>query len=199
MSDIRKLSKKGVYETDKEKVGNLYNLRKEKGLTQDELCSALGITRTAYNSWENGSSKIKSDVLELLADYYHVSIDYLLGRSDCRSVENDYIKKITGLNELAIKKLYEWRHKTETEKLGWILSQIIINSHFFNVLEKITALYYDHILQILEVYYQEETTPHIISNSDNLDMEIDVCLFNASHNFMETLNDILFRKQFLKD
>lgn len=116
MSQNRKLLKKGVYETDKEKIGNLYNLRKEKGLTQDELCSALGITRTAYNSWENGSSKIKSDVLIMLADYYNVSIDYLLGRTACREIDNAYIREKTGLDENSIKTLSEWNSADDRRK-----------------------------------------------------------------------------------
>ena len=64
--------------------GRLRELRKEKKLKQRELAAFLDITEVHYRRVEAG--KINSPTLTLcaLADYYGVTTDYLLGRSDQR-------------------------------------------------------------------------------------------------------------------
>ena len=65
------------------KFGNfLCMLREKKGMTQAEIANMLGVTTAAVSKWENGSSKPRVDVLIKLANYYNVSIDYLLSRTD---------------------------------------------------------------------------------------------------------------------
>ncbi len=62
----------------------LKELRKEKGITQIEIAEFLGYTETHYQQVEYGHVNIPSLTLETLADYFEVSTDYLLGRSDDR-------------------------------------------------------------------------------------------------------------------
>lgn len=57
----------------------LRELREARNLSQDEIARSLGIDRTTYVKYENGGS-IKRN-LPKLADFFHVSTDYLLGRS----------------------------------------------------------------------------------------------------------------------
>lgn len=59
-------------------------LRKEKGLTQDELAQKLGISKSSVAMWETGQRLPSPDVYELIADYFNVDIDYLYGRTDIR-------------------------------------------------------------------------------------------------------------------
>ena len=59
------------------------NLRKAAELTQRELAQRLYCTQVCYSHYENGKRDIPTTTLEMLADLYAVSIDYLLGRTDC--------------------------------------------------------------------------------------------------------------------
>lgn len=60
-------------------MNKLRELRKAKGLTQQELAEAIGITRRGFQKWENGESQIKSNNAQQLADYFGVNVGYLLG------------------------------------------------------------------------------------------------------------------------
>lgn len=60
-------------------MNRLKELRKEKGLTQQELADIMGVTRRGYQKWEKGESTMKSDKAQQLADYFDVSVGYLLG------------------------------------------------------------------------------------------------------------------------
>ena len=64
--------------------GRLRELRKEKKLKQRELAALLGITEVHYRRVEAGKINIPTLTLCTLADYYGVTTDYLLGRSDQR-------------------------------------------------------------------------------------------------------------------
>ena len=64
-----------------ESIGSIImRLRKEHGMTQDQLANALGITFQAVSKWENGVSSPDISTLPLLADLFGVSVDQLLGR-----------------------------------------------------------------------------------------------------------------------
>lgn len=60
----------------------LKELRKENNLTQKELADYLNIKQNTYSQYENGQRQVPIEVLLRLADYYKVSVDCLLGRSD---------------------------------------------------------------------------------------------------------------------
>lgn len=63
-------------------------LRKKKGLLQKDIAEYLGISRTTYVKWENGLHEPAFNEIEKLADYFNVSVDYLLGRSDIPNAAN---------------------------------------------------------------------------------------------------------------
>ena len=48
-------------------------------MTQQELSEAIGVTRRGFQKWENGESQIKTNKASQLADYFGVSVGYLLG------------------------------------------------------------------------------------------------------------------------
>lgn len=60
----------------------LKKCRKDKGATQKEVANYLGIKERSYQNYEYGNSEAPYDTLVKLADYFDVSIDYLLGRTD---------------------------------------------------------------------------------------------------------------------
>ena len=65
------------------KIGEqLKTLRKKKSVTQKNIAEAVHITEVSYQRYEYGTVRPSLDVLIALADYFDVSLDYLVGRSD---------------------------------------------------------------------------------------------------------------------
>lgn len=60
-------------------MNKLKELRKEKKLTQEELASEIGVSKITILRWENEERSIKPDKAQVLADYFGVSVGYLLG------------------------------------------------------------------------------------------------------------------------
>ena len=65
-------------------MNRLKELRKEKGLTQEELSNEIGTTKLTISNWENEKHSIGSEKAKLLADLFNVSVGYLLGHSEYR-------------------------------------------------------------------------------------------------------------------
>lgn len=61
----------------------LKELRKQAGMTQEELSKEIGVIRKTVSNWERGFSRISPEYAERLAKYFQVSVGYLL------SVSND--------------------------------------------------------------------------------------------------------------
>lgn len=60
---------------------NIRNLREDHDKKQQELADYLHIQQTTYSKYELGKINIPVEIFIKLADYYNVSVDYLLGRS----------------------------------------------------------------------------------------------------------------------
>ena len=58
----------------------LRDLREDKDMKQKEIAAILGIDQRVYSTYETGKRDIPLHHLVALADFYHVSTDYLLGR-----------------------------------------------------------------------------------------------------------------------
>ncbi len=56
----------------------LFDLRRQAGLSQEELANLVGVTRQAVQKWEAGTSRPDMDNLVSLADYFKVSLDFLV-------------------------------------------------------------------------------------------------------------------------
>lgn len=74
---------------------NIRNLRKKHDKIQIELAMYLNVRQTTYSKYELGKIQIPIDILMKLADFYDVSLDYLVGRStnDCSFKEHTQTKK----------------------------------------------------------------------------------------------------------
>jgi len=57
-------------------------LLKEKNVNCSQLCKVLAIPESTLSNWKNGNRTIQIDNLVLIADFFEVSTDYLLGRED---------------------------------------------------------------------------------------------------------------------
>ena len=59
----------------------LKSLREEKNLTLEQVANCVGTTKVSIGRYEKDEREPKSEMLNLLADFFHVSVDYLLGRT----------------------------------------------------------------------------------------------------------------------
>ena len=64
------------------KFENIRNLRIDNGYTQKQIAQQLGISQNTYSQYEVGILNYPVDALLILADFYGVSVDYLLGRTN---------------------------------------------------------------------------------------------------------------------
>ena len=69
---------------------NIRSLRIDNGYTQQQIADYLNVKQNTYSQYEVGTLNYSVNTLMKLADFYHVSVDYLLGRTD---VKKPYPKK----------------------------------------------------------------------------------------------------------
>ena len=65
-------------------------LRKKKKLTQEELASVIGVERSTIGKYETGV-RPSTEILSILADYFGVTVDYLIGRSTLETAEHSLV------------------------------------------------------------------------------------------------------------
>lgn len=66
-------------------VNRLRDLREDRDLKQKDLAEVLQVHQTTYSDYELGRLNIPVGVLHNLADYYNVSVDYLLSRTNVKT------------------------------------------------------------------------------------------------------------------
>ena len=64
------------------KLQHLKDLREDMDIKQRTIAEYLGISQNTYSQYENGVISISPEMLIKVADYFDVSIDYLLGRTN---------------------------------------------------------------------------------------------------------------------
>ena len=62
------------------------NLREDMDMTQTDMAKVLFISQRTYSYYESGGHDIPTEVLVCIADFYQVSVDYLLGRTENREI-----------------------------------------------------------------------------------------------------------------
>lgn len=62
------------------------DLREDADLTQTQLSNYLNLTKRSYSHYENGTRNLPVDILISIADFYNVSTDYLLERTNNKKV-----------------------------------------------------------------------------------------------------------------
>lgn len=66
---------------------NLLQLRKQNDLSQEQVAQIIGVSKQAYGHYEREERELGYDMLCKLADYYDVSVDYLIGHDSSPLVE----------------------------------------------------------------------------------------------------------------
>lgn len=93
----------------------LKELREFEGVTQEEIASYLKISRSTYAGYESGKDMIPLEKLNMVANYFQTSLDYLVGESPSR----DKILEVQSINKQnvskTIKKIRKENHLTQKE------------------------------------------------------------------------------------
>lgn len=110
-------------------------LRREKGYSQYEAAERLGFSRGKLANYEQGTRQPDYDTLEIIADFYDVSTDYLLGRTDNPSFSQ------------------EEEQEDSLEQINKLLKKYNIDQSGFFDIEKWKAMGPEEIKQ-LESYFQ---------------------------------------------
>ena len=66
--------------------GRIRDLREDMDMNQTQIAQYLGMSQTGYSKYETGECDIPTSILIKLADYYNVSVDYILGRTSNRKM-----------------------------------------------------------------------------------------------------------------
>lgn len=79
----------------------IQELRKQKGLTQEELAEILFVSRTAISKWESGRGYPNIDSLKAIAEFFNITIDELLSSKQLLSIaEQDSMAKTQQIRDL---------------------------------------------------------------------------------------------------
>lgn len=96
-------------------------LREEFGLSQAEFANKIGLTQQSISLYEKEERKPSQDVLEALSDFFNVSIDYLLGKSETRSPEHIKLSDEDISFMKGIKKLDEHEKKIIRNTMDYLM------------------------------------------------------------------------------
>ncbi|MCI6738816.1 MAG: helix-turn-helix domain-containing protein [Intestinibacter sp.] len=104
---------------------NIKTLRKNKGLTQEELAIRLKVVRQTVSKWEKGYSVPDAETLQKIADILEVDIKQLLGADiETEKTNNEVAEQLSRINEqLAIKNR---RSRRIWKTIGIILLTILV-------------------------------------------------------------------------
>ena len=157
----------------------LKELRQEKHISHQALADTIGVSKQVVMNYEAAANNggiatnspsdktlavagMKIETLYKLAEYYNVSVDYLLGRTDVKTLDMDISGccKLTGLSEAAAKKIIEFSSKKSYRAYTDLLSLFIENPNM------------EYFLNLLEGY--------ITSGNDTDDKQLGMSRFNYS-------------------
>ena len=86
-------------------------LRHQKGLTQQQLADYLHVSKGTVGMWETGRREPNTEILSELADFYGVSVDYLLGRETISGTQEAVLQETIRTLEELMKRLKTTFHQ----------------------------------------------------------------------------------------
>lgn len=101
----------------------LRELRTERQITGEKFGELFSVTKTAVSYWENGKSFPGEETVSKIADFFNVTTDYLLGKSDIRN-PYETEEKITQSVEDDPELLKFWEELREREDLQLLFKQV---------------------------------------------------------------------------
>lgn len=151
-------------------------LRKEYELTQKKLAEQLGIGQTTIANYENGSRFPNPNILKSFADFFNVSIDYLVGRTENFEITNSTIVRFSDNKNIDYNKILnsyfvQLRNgdisKAKNMLLQLIKNNIKIEDIYYNIIEKslimIGDMWEKNKISVGEEHYFTEATKRVMS------------------------------------
>ena len=112
---------------NQQKIGEfLKHLRKEQGLTQEQLAEAFYVSSRTVSRWETGSNMPDLEILIELADFYHVDIREIIdGERKSENMDNETKDTLKKVAEYAVEEK-ELRRKPVYRATGWVAFFMLI-------------------------------------------------------------------------
>ena len=95
-------------------VKNLRLLRESHGISQQKLAAAIGLTHQSINKYENHKIEPDIETLIRIADFFHTSVDYLVGHADVQGTSEGV--PVYRLNADEVNLVNQYRQLTLKEK-----------------------------------------------------------------------------------
>ncbi len=158
---------------------NVVRLRKQKGVTQEEMADFLGVTKASVSKWENKQSMPDIIMLPALASYFDVTVDELLGYEPQLSKEQ-------------IRKIYYELGKDFAEKPfeeTYAKSEALVKKYYscYPFLFQICVLWMNHFMLAQEAERQsavlvrvQELCDHILENCKDTGINSDTIVMRAT-------------------
>lgn len=116
----------------------LKSLREREGLNQGQLAKELGISRGSISFYENGDRIPDIETFAMICDFFNVSYDYLLGKSDLEksNIEVEAIREYTHLTEWNIELLHQYHKDYLIDVLNDIITPLLSFDEFLIKVEE---------------------------------------------------------------
>ena len=95
-------------------MNRLKALRSERGMSQTEFANKIGVAQNTVSNWENGNRLIDTETVARIADYFGVTIDYLLGRTD--DMNQNSVEENISFDDFTYAMYNESKELTEEDK-----------------------------------------------------------------------------------
>lgn len=138
---------------------NIALLRKQKGITQEELANELGVSAQAVSKWENNSSCPDVSLLTSIADYFGITVDALL-RAEEQEIVDETVNKDEQYKKGSNKKIniniIQQNGKENNVKVPFVFVKLGLNigSMFGldkNITEKINSLIEENVTDVVDI------------------------------------------------
>ena len=127
-------------------------LRLEKGLTIKALATELNIKESTLSKYERAEREPSIEALILLSKFFNVSVDYLVGKDDCKSTENQSISNALGIDEKTINALNSLNKKSNYYTELDYLEAIIQHPNFRDLMSQINSYFVYTVADWSDIY-----------------------------------------------
>lgn len=165
----------------------LVYLREQKGISQQELADNLNITRQSLSLYEKAERTINIELLAKIADFFNVSTDYLMGRTDTATMNEDLQTacRVTGLGDhdvLRIQMFGKYYKKEFSDLISFEEFEEILL--YLDIIKKIT---FDRkVFQFLDnnILFIDGTDKKTIWDKINISEDEDYYIYNKCTDFI---------------
>lgn len=129
----------------------LKELRKQRGISQNELSKYIGVSKSSVNMYERGEREPSFETLEAIADFFNVNMDYLLGRSPLNEFLNSVsLEPLSKSARIVLSKLLSAFANSDEEDLPKIWEEVYKTFTFSDM------KYFAEFVNLLCIAFAEE-------------------------------------------